>query len=278
MSEDTQALLSGSELIKSIHHFRHRHGTGEEHRHSLHYMNGSGRSVGKFSYPANYCVVPTLANIIASLAEEIKILQRISGLENGSVDWTFFNRVYSGEIVLPVGAERWMLIPRWNLIGITYNEAVNKLFLPTSVVRGGRFCNQSEELITAEGFQESLRTTEMFGTLIAEQNNAAFILTPVQFGVRYRNISALHTRESFSKNEFGLGVFAGLIMLITHPERMTHRNHLRIDCVGSECVLDVGIGHDSVPTLGVSDRRLNLKCILSTNASVRYGSITAFVL
>jgi hypothetical protein len=56
----------------------------------------------------------------------------------------------------------------------------------------------------------------------------------VQTGFLHRGKSVRRARFVFGEREFGLCAFAVGIILLTHPERLTHDANLAIDCAGSE--------------------------------------------
>lgn len=55
-----------------------------------------------------------------------------------------------------------------------------------------------------------------------------------QTGCRHRGKSPRRSRFVFGANEFGLCAFATGTILLTHPERLAHYNHLGIDSSGAE--------------------------------------------
>jgi len=55
---------------------------------------------------------------------------------------------------------------------------------------------------------------------MAEIKHHDILVVPAQFGLRHRGRSVRRVREVMNANEFGLGVFAIGIMLLTHPERL----------------------------------------------------------
>jgi hypothetical protein len=60
------------------------------------------------------------------------------------------------------------------------------------------------------------------------------VLLPAQCGRRHRGRSIRHARERYTENEFGLGVFAVVCLLLTHPERLSRPDQLYVDCGGDE--------------------------------------------
>jgi hypothetical protein len=162
-----------------------------------------------------------------SLAERIERLSElVSGI--GSVK---ANRM--AEKPLPKGAEAWFAIPRWEIFGKTYGEAVKKVFKISAKARACAFsdccCQDSYEPF----LRQHPRSVEMWAELYKQQKSD-LIVVPAQFGLRHRGRSVRRVREIFLANEFGLGIFATGIMLLTDPERLQGYTDLWINCAGDE--------------------------------------------
>lgn len=63
-----------------------------------------------------------------------------------------------------------------------------------------------------------------------------YMIIPVQFGIKYRGSSTSDVCRQIagSADEFGLGPYEAAVLLLTHPGRINHHEHLGIDCPGCE--------------------------------------------
>ena len=119
-----------------------------------------------------------------------------------------------GRVPLPDEPEGWFVIPRWQALAPTYNEAVEMMLGVLASRR--RFSNR----IAGRLGKEYLRQTErsrLGETILAEQQPGNDILVlGAQVGMLHRGCSARRTRMALAGNEFCLGVFAIGCMLLTH--------------------------------------------------------------
>lgn len=139
---------------------------------------------------------------------------------------------------LPEGAEKLFLIPRWEKVAPTYGEAVQKVFDLIKQTHNGAFYNYRGGELGPDQLRQSAKAKSMFQKLGDEQKYQDILVVPAQFGIRHRGRSVRRAREVMNANECGLGAFAIGIMLLTHPERLQHRDDLRIDCAGDEFAPD----------------------------------------
>ena len=162
-----------------------------------------------------------------SITEQCNILRQIfPGV--GYAD----EKLAEGE--LPKHAEGWFAIPKWQTIAPTYAEAVQKVLDAIKKARNGKFYNYREGQIVNERLRQSNKTEAMFAKLGDEQKDHDILVVPAQFGIRHRGRSVRSAREVMNANECGLGAFAIGIMILTHPERLSHYDDLWIDCAGDE--------------------------------------------
>jgi hypothetical protein len=141
-------------------------------------------------------------------------------------------KIAEGE--LPKGTEGWFAIPKWQSVAPTYAEAVPKVFDLIKKTCDGKFYNCRDGQIVNERLRQTAKTEAMFQKLGDEQNDHNILVVPAQFGLRHRGRSVRRAREVMNANECGLGAFAIGIMLLTHPERLSHYDDLWIDCAGDE--------------------------------------------
>jgi hypothetical protein len=131
---------------------------------------------------------------------------------------------------VPAIMEGYFVIPRWDTVAKTYNEAVEKVLAAIASIRSLQ--DPRKGRLGPERFWQSERTTEMFRKLGDRQKGYDLLIVPAQFGLRHRGRSARRACKVFADNEFGLGAFATGIMLLTHPERLERDEDLWIDCAG----------------------------------------------
>jgi hypothetical protein len=134
---------------------------------------------------------------------------------------------------LPGGMEGYFAIPRWQSIASTYCEAV-KIVL-SKILETRPFKNAINGPITASSFRQRRRSVAFWKRLGEQQSDKSILVVPAQFGLRHRGRSTRRTLEVLQLNEFGLGVFATGIMLLTHPERIAANDDFCVYCVGDEC-------------------------------------------
>lgn len=138
---------------------------------------------------------------------------------------------------LPVHAEGWFAIPRWEKVGETYNEAVEKvleLFLQRQGGLAPTPAFELREIIYKRYLRRHRGTAKKLQVLAKQQKDYDILVVAAQFGLRHRGRSAREARKAFTRPEFGLGVFEVGCMLLTHPERLEDPEDLEILCPGDE--------------------------------------------
>lgn len=137
---------------------------------------------------------------------------------------------------VPVNAEDFFVIPRYEIISRNYCRAV--LFVLSLLEQVVRFemnnilkTDLERRVIT---IKQSIRTRKGRRELIRQQQGHDLLIYPAGFGKRYKCCSVAKVRGIMDRNEFGLGVYEVAIMLLLHPERLTHTCDLWIDCCGDE--------------------------------------------
>lgn len=69
-----------------------------------------------------------------------------------------------------------------------------------------------------------------------KQSGGKFFSLPIQTGIKYKGIPFINLYKPeliLDKNEFGLGPYEVIILLLTHPERLDQYFHLAISCSGA---------------------------------------------
>lgn len=170
-------------------------------------------------YPDGYSVKP--------VREQVDILcQHFPDL-----DPVFDERVLTQP--LPPNAEGWFAIPRWERLGTTYNEAVQKML--ASIASSRSFKNEREHFLGPEQLCTLPKTANAFRRIGEMQDGRDILIVPCQFGLRHRARTVDFVRDEAMDNaEFGLTTFAVGCMLLTHPEREIGFEQLHPLCTGDE--------------------------------------------
>lgn len=177
---------------------------------------------------------------------------------------------------VPPNAEGWFAIPRWDKIAPTYNEAVEKVLALVKKTRNGKFYNYREGNLGPQYLRQHERTVAMLKKLSDQQKEHDILVVPCQFGFRHRGCSVRRAREVFTDNEFGLGVFAVGIMLLTHPDRLNNCDDLWIDCAGDECSSGVDGQFARAPFFHRRTGEVGFDTRWFVSAYGRYGSASGF--
>lgn len=176
---------------------------------------------------------------------------------------------------LPVNAEGWFAIPKWQTLAPTYGEAVQKVLAMIASKR--KFYNYRDGQLGAEYLRQHAKTAKMFQKLGDEQKDYDILVVPAQFGLRHRGRSVRRAREVFQANEFGLGAFAIGIMLLTHPEREVQWEQLHVDCAGDEFAPDADGVFSHAPLFRFHDGEVKFNAGWFDSAYELYGSASAFL-
>jgi hypothetical protein len=180
-----------------------------------------------------------------------------------------------GRLPLPDEPEGWFAIPRWQALAPTYNKAVEMLLDVLASRR--RFSNR----IIGRLGEQYLRQTErakLAEQILADQQagNDIFVLA-AQAGMLHRGSSARRTRAAMAGNEFGLGVFAFGCMLLTHPERLSDREALMVDCSGDEYSPRADYTFDRVPLFDYDLSGIEFSIFYEDRARDVWGTPTGFL-
>lgn len=131
----------------------------------------------------------------------------------------------------PPDAEGAFLIPRWPLVSRSYASAVNVMLMKLLVARNGNIVSPSGLL---EFLKEEANKRERCERLRGQQMGTHYLVVHAQFGLHHRGQSVLNAKSRMDGDEFGLGLFEAIAMLLTHPERLAHNDDLGILCAGDE--------------------------------------------
>jgi hypothetical protein len=184
---------------------------------------------------------------------------------------------------LPAGAEGWFAIPNvWkedSLLTGTYNDSVVQMLKRIEKDRNGNFQNFNEGQLGTDRLRQSARAEAAWKKISADQGHHEILVIAAQFGITHRGRSVRRAREvmvdqkvTVDQNQFGLGVFAVGIMILTHPDRLKHYDDLWIDCAGDRLDehADDRFGH--APYFGFVDGGIRFGAGWSGGAYGRFGS------
>jgi len=180
-----------------------------------------------------------------------------------------------GRRPLPLGAEAWFAIPRWQALAPTYNEAVEKMLAVLATKR--KFSNRIIGKLGDKYLRQCERTILAAKILGEQQEGNDILVVAVQAGMLHRGASARRTRISMVGNEYGLGVFAIGCILLTHPERLSTLDTLMIDCSGDEYSVRSDYTFDRVPLFDYDVGGIEFSIFYEDRARNLWGTPTAFL-
>jgi hypothetical protein len=176
---------------------------------------------------------------------------------------------------LPPNAEGWFAIPRWEKLGSSYGEAVDKVL--TTIKSKRTFYKYREGQTGPEYLRQHAKTEKAFQKLGDEQKGHDILIVPCQLGMRHRGRSVRRAREVMNAVEFGLGAFAVGCMLLTHPEREVKWEQLHMDCAGDEFAPVAGGDFSHAPVFSFDGGRVKFRAGWFDCAVGGYGSVSGFL-
>ncbi len=180
-----------------------------------------------------------------------------------------------GRRPLPEGAEAWFVIPRWQSLTQTYNEAVQLVVEILTSKR--RFANRIIGRLGPEYLRQCERTKLAEKILAEQQEGNDLLVVAAQAGLLHRGSSARRTRVAMAGNEFGMGVFAFACMLLTHPERLSTGDTLMVDCGGDEYSMRGDYTFDRVPLFDYDLSGIEFSIFYEDRARNLWGTPTGFL-
>lgn len=174
---------------------------------------------------------------------------------------------------LPLRAE-WAVIPRWEKIGATYCEAIQKVFSLISAER--KFTNTCKERLNDRSLMQTGKAIDAWKKLGDEQSGDILIVA-TQFGIRYRGCSVRCATDSMYSYEFGLGTFAVACMLLTHPKREIKWEQLHPECGGDYFTPITGEQLVRTPVFSYRSGELKLDTVQIDNPGDGFGCASGFL-
>lgn len=213
-----------------------------------------------YDYPKDFQYLP--------IEEQVAKLQELfPGLKTANLD------IAKGE--LPEGAGGWVAIPRWDKLASTYNEAV--LLALDKLGKSRKFYNYRDGELSEKYLRQNERTIQMWQTLCDQQPDCDILIVAVQWGKRHRGRSVRRARECFMANEFGLGIFATMAMLLVHPKRLQTWEQLHWDCAGDDYDWDADDQWTDCPDCRFGDDEVELDADGVDDVYQSFGSASAFL-
>jgi hypothetical protein len=176
---------------------------------------------------------------------------------------------------LPAGAEAWFVVPRWQALAPTYNDAVEMMLAVLATRR--KLSNRIVGKVGEKYLRQSERSKLAEKILSEQQQGNDLLVVGAQAGMLHRGSSARRTRVAMAGNEFGLGVFAMGCILLTHPERLSSGETLMIDCSGDEYSVRADYTFDRVPLFDYEMASIEFSIFYEDRARNLWGTPTGFL-
>lgn len=174
----------------------------------------------------------------------------------------------------PLLAEGPFVVPKWQKVASSHNEAVEKVLGLIGNKRA--FHNYRKGALGPKYLRQSERTM-VAESMLDNQQPGDYLLLWAQFGLLHRGKSVRRVRVIYAPNEFGLGAFAIGCMLLTHPERLVQLEQLHIDCPGDEYAPDAGGVFSDAPFFLFSVGGVKFDADSVALPVESYGSASAFL-
>jgi hypothetical protein len=227
-------------------------------------------------YPANFSLLP--------VAEQVRLLKQKSWTQD--LDFGYISDLTRGP--LPSEAEGWAIVPK--VVKITWASEKGDISYEVFNL-ASNFCGALEFLlervwIPARNYFEDReindqivrlepKTQKAYETLAVQPGD--FWVFPIQFGKRWRGVSALDCRKNFSDNEFGLGLIELIWLLSTHPHRLTHEKSKPLSILCTGCNLSREHEFVACPTFEIWDAGVALNWLRQGYGLENFGAATGFL-
>ena len=130
---------------------------------------------------------------------------------------------------LPIGADGYFAIPKWQKIATTYGGAVEKVLnLFNQDEKKGLYLRDLKERL-----HQTARKKEVFRKISEEQQEHDILVIPAQFGTRHLGRSPRRVLKVMRENEFDLDVFDVACMYLTHPGPLLNKDTFSMICMGN---------------------------------------------
>ena len=213
-------------------------------------------------YPQGYAAKPVCEQLVV-------LAKHFPGLDAGPA------LACSKELLArPQGAEGWFAVPKFEKVGKTYNEAVEKVL--DLIAKTRTFYNYRKGNLGEKHLRLSERT--MFALqMLGEKQKGDLLIIPAQFGFAWRGRSVRKVRYNYAPHEFGLGSFIGGCMLLSHPERLVQWEQLHVGCLGDEYSPDADGRFGHAPCFFFFDGKVMFFTDVVGVPHAYYGSASGFL-
>ena len=175
---------------------------------------------------------------------------------------------------VPDGAESYMVMPKPGKLGATYNAALEVVLGLIATSRS--FKNWREGELGPDRLRLNEQTRHVLEKLERE-TPGDFLVIAVQFGKRHLGQSVRRARVCFAGNEFGLGPYEVICMMLMHPERISGtEEEFYVFIAGAEYAPDADGDFSCSLSVYWRGRQLRLAYCDADDANPRCGSSSAF--
>lgn len=202
-------------------------------------------------------------------------------LASATYDVGLVEAVERGKICLPPGAERLMLVPRWQqYLGHDY-WAVTKRVLTVLREKYLVWAVQEDDFsqVPQGSLHQSARSRLLYEELGRRQAGHNLLVVPVQMGRRFtgHSVRSVHRLLRKNNNEAGLGILEVALFLMSNSDRIVpNYSALWIDCPGSVVYQEVRT--NEAFTLRFNEQCLQVRIASLREADGRSGAATLFLL
>lgn len=169
-------------------------------------------------------------SVAKSIESQIKILRQTFSL-TGHFNSEMLATIDKDKLDCNTDSDGWFAIPHWSQIGMTYHEAVMKVFevLSNLKERKGAYIAYESSLLVKETEEKTAVMEKLF-----HQQETKNVIIQAQLGKQHRGRSARRMNAVMSPIEFPLGIYEIGIILLTHTDRlMLVDDDIHILCSGS---------------------------------------------
>ena len=144
-------------------------------------------------------------------------------------------------------------------------------------LHGKKFHNYREGALTPSHMKVVEKTSSAHTALRETQGGIWVVDT--QFGKLWAGASVRHAQVRFAGNEFGWGPYGVTSQLLTHPNRITSREQLYIDCAGVEYTPNASGDFSACLNFNWNNNneRLELNYNRTDNYNEQWGSASGFL-
>lgn len=216
------------------------------------WLNGFGPSIDYGYKPSN------------DVFEQLRVLRR-QFLPTISLDSSFTGKI-------PVGKfEGLFVVVPWYDFFNTYNDAVLEMIRVIKSVRGANFHFESFGNFGRGFLEETDQKSSMMLRAYEDAGDGNAVVLKAQTGLLYGTVPPDIAAVSCGGDEFPLGLYEFLQILLTHPKRFSEsRRVLRAQCSGDRCKLFGKQFEDD--DLSLDGHKMNRVPVVSNFSTVRGNS------